>query len=295
MYLSRRSVFYEDGKDHLGSIRQVIHKTADYGNSNITGARDYYPYGRILRETNNAEEERFKFTEKERDKETDLDYFGARYYDSGIGRWTTTDPLADKYYGWSPYAYTLCNPLRFIDPNGMDTLYFDSNGSYDPSKTKKGGDNIGYVLDENGNTTNTLFFNDDKDVIAFKNGDLDGVDIDFLKDIEKMVKKGIGKPSSIPLFNYLYAAYESPGKTWLGQKMDFYQNFPSTRLLYLYGQTAYNAHDAGNFMWGRGMNKLNIPLKDALDGANLFEFLRGNGKDHPTDQRAIIKGYFLLK
>ena len=110
--------------NNFGSIRQIIHKTADYGNNNITGARDYYPYGRILRETNNAQEERFKFTEKERDKETDFDYFGARYYDSGIGRWTTVDPLADKYYGWSPYAYTLCNPLNYFDPDGMSV---DSN------------------------------------------------------------------------------------------------------------------------------------------------------------------------
>jgi len=104
--------------NYFGSIRQVIHKTSDYGNNNITGARDYYPYGRILRETNSTQEERFKFTEKERDKETDFDYFGARYYDSGIGRWTTADPLADKYYGWSPYAYTLCNPLNYFDPDG---------------------------------------------------------------------------------------------------------------------------------------------------------------------------------
>ena len=111
-------------KDHLGSIRQIIHKTADYGNSNITCARDYYPYGRILRETNNAEEERFKFTEKERDQETDFDYFGARYYDSGIGRWTTADPLAALRPSLSPYNYCHNNPLNRIDPFGLiDTTY----------------------------------------------------------------------------------------------------------------------------------------------------------------------------
>ncbi len=44
-------------KDHLGSIRQVINE-----NGNISSARDYYPYGSILRETNNGQEERFKFT-----------------------------------------------------------------------------------------------------------------------------------------------------------------------------------------------------------------------------------------
>jgi hypothetical protein len=44
----------------------------------------------------------------------------ARYYDGGIIRWLTPDPLADKYHGWSPYNYVLGNPLRYVDPDGME-------------------------------------------------------------------------------------------------------------------------------------------------------------------------------
>lgn len=62
--------------------------------------------------------DRYQFTEKERDAETNLDYFGARYYGSLIGRWLTPDPLADQYPGWSPYNYVLGNPLRYIDEEG---------------------------------------------------------------------------------------------------------------------------------------------------------------------------------
>ena len=125
-------------KDHLGSIRQVIDQ-----DGNISSARDYYPYGSILREYNNGQEERFMFTEKERDKETNFDYFSQRdgfarckvwslprSGDSDIGRWTTIDPLADKYPGWSPYAYTLDNPLNYFDPDGKYVVSSDGRNVY---------------------------------------------------------------------------------------------------------------------------------------------------------------------
>lgn len=56
---------------------------------------------------------RFSFTGKELDS-SGLHYFGARYYDSATGRFTSTDPVADNH----AYVYVANNPLRFVDPTG---------------------------------------------------------------------------------------------------------------------------------------------------------------------------------
>ena len=63
---------------------------------------------------------RYGFNGKENDKdicEGDLD-FGARIYDSRLGRWLATDPLENKYPNYSPYSYSLNNPILFVDENG---------------------------------------------------------------------------------------------------------------------------------------------------------------------------------
>jgi len=105
-------------KDHLGSVRMIVNTSGG-----VDSYGDLYPYGLTMpgRSATTSADTRYKFTGKERDVETNYDYFRARYYDARIGKFLNVDPLAgtDYLYSWSPYHYSYDNPTRFVDPTGM--------------------------------------------------------------------------------------------------------------------------------------------------------------------------------
>jgi RHS repeat-associated protein len=70
-------------------------------------------------------------TGKERDQETGLDYFGARYHSSAQARFSSPDPKSagadlQNPQSWNGYAYVLNNPLVYVDPNGKWPFYVHS-------------------------------------------------------------------------------------------------------------------------------------------------------------------------
>jgi RHS repeat-associated protein len=93
----------------------------------IKADSDYYPWGGELQFVNN-DSNHYKFTGKERDTETGVDYFGARYYSNRLGRWLTPDwspkPLALPYaklddpQSLNLYSYVVDNPTGNVDPDG---------------------------------------------------------------------------------------------------------------------------------------------------------------------------------
>ena len=116
--------------DALGSTRVV-----EDGSGTVTARRDYSPYGEELATSNRTTAlkygssfPRVQFTGKERDSETGLDYFGARYFSSAQGRFTSPDwsavpqpvPYADLTdpQTLNLYSYVRNNPLRRADPDG---------------------------------------------------------------------------------------------------------------------------------------------------------------------------------
>ena len=103
----------------------------------INYAADYFPYGKVLREyvnTSTGDPEKFLTTQHERDRETGLDYRGARFYDSDIARFLSLDPLAKEFPAWSAYNYVMGNPIIFIDPTGRSPEGIDDPKKKDEQK-----------------------------------------------------------------------------------------------------------------------------------------------------------------
>ncbi len=99
--------------DHLGSTRVVLNNAGS-----VVERYDYYPYGEINTD--------YLYT----GKESQNALFGINWYDSGArfqttdGIFTGIDPLAEKYYHISPYAYCAGNPVNLVDPQGDSTTVY---------------------------------------------------------------------------------------------------------------------------------------------------------------------------
>ena len=107
-------VYYHS--DHLGSSSVL---TDELGG--ISGEMQYYPYGTVFLDTR-VDVTPHTYTGQEEDGETGLYYYGARYYDSALGKFASPDPLLDHMISQdlNTYQYARGNPLSFIDPDGKE-------------------------------------------------------------------------------------------------------------------------------------------------------------------------------
>jgi RHS repeat-associated protein len=101
--------------DHLGSTSIITDKVGV-----ATQFVCYMPFGEPLVDEHVSRKEMpYKFNGKEIDEETGLYYYGARYYDAGIGVWYGVDVLGEKHPNIGGYAYCNNNPILYCDPTGM--------------------------------------------------------------------------------------------------------------------------------------------------------------------------------
>jgi RHS repeat-associated protein len=127
-------------KDHLGTTRLLTKL-----DQSVQETLDFLPFGEQLNSTSTTTH---KFTGKERDTESNLDFFIARYYSSQLGRFLSPDeftggpvdafsandplppsplPYADitNPQSLNKYTYTWNNPINFVDPNGHDVMNYE--------------------------------------------------------------------------------------------------------------------------------------------------------------------------
>jgi len=132
--------------DALGSVRAVTDEQGD-----LLERHDYLPFGEEWNPQPSGQPR--KFTGKERDQETGWDYFGARYYESSLARFTSIDPVITfdenrvDPQRWNRYSYVRNNPLRYVDPDGkiVDTVLdavFIAYDIYDIGSSLVGGEQV---------------------------------------------------------------------------------------------------------------------------------------------------------
>src|SRR5690554_3453161 len=131
--------------DHLGSSSYITNLEGE-----INQHLEYLPFGETLIEEHlNSYNSPFKFNAKVFDAETGNYYYSARYYTPKYNLMLSVDQMYDLYPSFSPYAYTLQNPVRFVDPTGMMVESPDHE----------------YRIEKNGEVTLINPTNDDFDVL----------------------------------------------------------------------------------------------------------------------------------
>jgi RHS repeat-associated protein len=123
----RDSTTYSIFRDHLGSTRLITKL-----DKSVYDSLDFLPFGEQLAGDTGTTH---KFTSKERDSESGIDNFGARYDSSSLGRFMSPDPENisallhdDDPQAWNGYAYGRNNPVLYTDSDGLNYTVCDANG-----------------------------------------------------------------------------------------------------------------------------------------------------------------------
>lgn len=227
-------------------------------------------------------------------------------------RWLSPDPLSEEYPSWSPYNFTLNNPIRYVDPDGRspeDIITLNSEGIVTNIIRD---DRPNVFLDENGNK---LEINDAEDLDApllekhFEIGDKVFEKISFSQMNKAMNEAGEIKYDKDANFferawfkmKYAEASYSEYdfGFSYLKNRLkvsgrdmgDLYYGSGYVDgvpfLKFESKNTLYNLPDAGNFMWGHKAFLNGLPKDFMLDAAGKNE----GGSDTSADTRAILGGY----
>jgi len=220
-------------------------------------------------------------------------------YDPQLGRWFVMDPaIEDNHFDYSPYAYVYNNPMLFIDPFGLDSIFYDQAGE---EINRISCDNDFFFLEHsdgnktiNGNNyyqglSKESFFGDRSgDGELFENVDKTTMDSDekIAEDVDSHTKQ------DETVLGFLK---ESPqGKhydyknTLLGPQAEI--PIDNIKTAYMYRGILLNRNEAGNVYWGATTEKLRIPYSTVIIGVHGYSLLDEGKLDERGEQIAILIG-----
>ena len=308
------SVYYYHS-NHLGSTCYVTD-----GNASVVQGFLYAPFGEITNEYNSSWQSgnipKYAFNAKELDEETGFYYYEARYYAPPM--FISRDPLFEKYPTFSPYAYCVNNPVKYVDPDGRDTIVFNHKGLFS-NRIQASGRHMGRVLDKNGNKRFDFEFacqldadrccrpgSPEEEKIMGRDKLPHGkncpeeervpiyqIELVWPNDIISQIEAS-GACNNID-HPVLYALFQSSDG-----KLDFANNNRkkgvwNENTLYIPmvpgKKYAHNVSNMGNFLWGAAMQKMGIGKIMTFLGSNLHAKWKHGEYDSFDDQLSIWLGY----
>ena len=244
--LQENNKYYYYLKDHQGNNRVVVDE-----DENIVEVNHYYPFGGVFEPTGDVQ--RYKYNGKEYIADGDLNWYdyGARHYDPAIGRFTTMDPLAEKYNSTSPYAYCLDNPVKYVDPLGTDTVSVNNiDGIWNITNVNVQSGNDVFNVTINGNTSTYTFsegeYGNRMNILTLEKNINETLGIYHLSGTETAgyalqrgdpatVVSGMGKRIPVGLYN----TYIGEGKRWPSYVGLYSENISSNRGIRVHYGTDY--------------------------------------------------------
>ena len=287
-------------KDHLGSVRAVVNN-----NFNLVSAVDYDMWGdKMQGRIYNGDSTKFGFTGKEEDEENLYVYFGARYYDSRIGRWGQVEPQLSNVPSYTPYNYASDCPISRLDPNGLDDYYFTRGSTMETTSRIPNTVDRYFIQHEAGNITSDIsgpnspneleglkFYETASDKtmeIYFESAqvfDPSDVYVDFQGSTFHSMYEASLPHSKDTRSSFDFALDESP-RGVMDQK-----KYLSKYGLYIFGNKANDYRETGNIIWGSTMYHLGFSLLEARAVAHIFTLYTYRQFDQKNEQQAIFTGY----
>jgi RHS repeat-associated protein len=281
--------------DHLGSS-SFISDAAGQGYQHL----QYMPFG----ETFVAQKlstwcTPYQFSAKEKDDETGYSYFGARYYNSDISVWLSVDPMSDKHPDYTPYAYVYNNPMKYIDPFGLDSIYYNQKGNEITALRVKCKYDYFFLEHKKGNKTirgknyyeglsRESFFGD-------RTGNQElftEIDETYNQNHEwklyALVRDYKNKKHTVGDF-----IRKSPEGMYYDYKNKVLHKADHPGRVYLVGGKLLNANELGNVMWGVTAGSFGFTGFWAQLGAYLFALKNEHQADEVGEQQAIRVGIYI--